>query len=242
MMIGSRLNHARLAFLTIQRCNISIKCAAFPNVTSLPARIAEHPKLNPLNSTTRGFRQLTKHPERPLPILKPEMYNIEPKHAPIERDAEVRATKPHRLSVQINGFEPSDIKINAIGCQVTIRATRQGVVVDGSRSNQEFEYVCSLPQRVDCKRLTAFFDPVECELHMEAPFIGEAMLPPQGTENFVKLDVGYSPYPNFDLNAPLEQKIPTPGDDDFPRDIPVDAETEKQVFSSLKVTKKPDNQ
>lgn len=112
--------------------------------------------------------------------------------------------------------------------QVTVNASRSGIIVDGSRSKQEFEYVFTPPGRADCERMRVFFDLRNGELLIETPYKDRPGTEHIDTTNLVEINVKKMDFESFDLNAPHEQKIPTPGDDAFPVDLP-DAD-KKHVF------------
>ena len=116
-------------------------------------------------------------------------------------------------------------------------------------SHQQFDYVFKLPDGVACETARAFFDP-DCELTIEAPFEGSEFKadPMLASQSVTEIKVHYGvcdyemskpgdiphqqfhKYPVNDPNLPLEQKVSSPGDDDFPRDT---VENDHKVFEPL---------
>jgi len=202
-------------------------------------------RVKEMEKSERDYTQLPRKQTSDNFLRSENPQKVDLKDVPTEAHPEVDVPKVHKLKLDMRGFEPEDISITVCDNLCTIKATRKGTGFDGSMSRQQFDYVYKLPDGVQCESARAFFDD-DCELVIEAPFEGSDHRPSplwtgSATEIKVQCDVcDYDPnknndvpheqfhkYPINDPNLPLEQKVPSPGDDEFPRDVP---EKEEKTF------------
>jgi len=243
MISINRLRWANFAFRTLARRasthrdkNVDRQNAFIGPITqNLESRVKE------MEKQERDYTQLPRtqtndhflHPQNPQ--------KVDLKDVPTEAHPEVDVPKIHKLKLDMRGFAPDDIRITVCDNLCTVRATRKGTAVDGSKSRQQFEYFYKLPDGVMCESTRAFFDS-DCELVIEAPFEGTDyhQTPMWSDRSATEIEVQcgvcdyefqidgdvlseqFHRFPMNDPNLPHEQKVPTPGDDDFPRDIPED--------------------
>ncbi|KAI1283018.1 hypothetical protein HDE_12708 [Halotydeus destructor] len=190
----------------------------------------------------RAFNQLSGGRAGLPQLLKPSEVlgfgNQDTRDVPVEHHEFSDNQKVHKVEMDMRGFEPEDVNISVRDKIVSIKATKSVTNSDGSKSRRNFEYEFTLPQNAKTDQVRSFFRP-DSTLSIETPLVqnqdDEPIKPRLKEIKVVKAGEGQNQeqdgdseqrplvdqtLPPFDLDKPIEQRVPTPGDDDFPKDVP----------------------
>jgi len=153
------------------------------------------------------------------------------------QDAVDSAPRKFRIKLDMRGFQPKDVNVQVDEEDriIKLKAATCGQQSDGSVVSREYAHEYAVPDDVDLNEAICTFDEHHY-LTIEAPFQRNVNELPQTGPKVaeIKIDRGKSASsgslgqggeqqagstgPNPELDKPIEQRVPTPGDDEFPKD------------------------